>query len=91
MIRLLRHSSEEVNWNFFRFADDIDGITREEDELTKLMQNLDAAATKFGMEMNADKTKIMTNNLWHFTKRHHDTEADVGNSRPLQIPRCHNL
>ena len=45
-----------------RFADDIDGITGEEDELTKLVHNLDSAATKFGMEIIAEKTKIMTNN-----------------------------
>ncbi len=42
-----------------RFADDIDG---EEDELTKLVHNLDTAATKFGMETSAEKPKIMTNN-----------------------------
>ena len=43
-------------------ADDIDGITGEEDELSKLVHNLDTAATKFGMEISAEKTKIMTNN-----------------------------
>ena len=45
-----------------RFADDSDGITGEEDELTKLVHNLDTAATTFGMEISAKKTKIMTNN-----------------------------
>ena len=45
-----------------RFADDIDGITGEEDELTELVPNLDTAAAKFGMEISAEKTKIMTNN-----------------------------
>ena len=45
-----------------RLADDIDGITGEEDELTKLVHNLDTAATKFGMQISAEKTKIMTNN-----------------------------
>ena len=45
-----------------RFADDIDGITGEEDEPTKLVHNLDTTATKFGMEISAEKTKIMTNN-----------------------------
>ena len=45
-----------------RFADDIDGIICEEDELTKLVHNLDTAATKFGIEISAVKTKIMTNN-----------------------------
>ena len=44
-----------------RFAD-IDGITGEEDELTELVPNLDTAAAKFGMEISAEKTKIMTNN-----------------------------
>ena len=33
-----------------------------EDELTKLVHNLDTSATKFGPEMRAEKTKIMTNN-----------------------------
>ena len=39
-----------------RFADDIDGITGVEDELVKLVHNLDTASAKF------EKTKIMTNN-----------------------------
>ena len=50
-----------------RFADGNDGITGEEEELIKFEQNLDTAATKFGMKMifyliNADKTKLMTKN-----------------------------
>ena len=45
-----------------RFADDIDGISGKEDELTELVHNLDTAAAKFGMEISAEKTKIMTNN-----------------------------
>ena len=34
-----------------RFADGSDGITGEEDELKKFVQNLDTAATKFGMKI----------------------------------------
>ena len=45
-----------------RFADGVDGISVEEDELTKLVHNLDTAAEKFGMEIIAEKIKIMTNN-----------------------------
>ena len=45
-----------------RFSDDIDGITGEEDEVSHLVHNLDTAAAKFGMEISAEKTKIMTNN-----------------------------
>ncbi len=37
-----------------RFADDIDGITGEEDELTKLVHNLDTAAAKFGMGISTE-------------------------------------
>ena len=45
-----------------RFADDIDGLAGEEEELANLVQKLDAASAKFGMEINAEKTKLMTNN-----------------------------
>ena len=34
-----------------RFADGNDGITGEEDDLTQFVQNLDTAATKFGMKI----------------------------------------
>ena len=36
-------------------------ITGEEDELTKLVHNLDTAAAKFSMEISAEKTKTLTN------------------------------
>ena len=42
------------------FADDIDGLAREEEELTKLVELLDDAA--YGMEISAQKTKLMKNN-----------------------------
>ena len=45
-----------------RFADGIDGVAEEVDELTKLVQNLESVATKVGMEIYAEQTKIMTNN-----------------------------
>ena len=44
-----------------RFADDIDGLAGEEDELTKSVQRLDKAYTAYGMEISAEKTKLMTN------------------------------
>ena len=45
-----------------RFADDIDGLAGEEEELAKLVERLDKASTAFGMEISAEKTKLMTNN-----------------------------
>ena len=45
-----------------RFADDIDGLAGEEEELANLVQHLDKASTAYGMEISAEKTKLMTNN-----------------------------
>ncbi len=45
-----------------RFADDIDGIAGEEEELAKLIERLDKASTAYGMEISAEKTKLVTNN-----------------------------
>ena len=46
-----------------RFADDIDGLAREEEELAKLVECLDKASTAYTMETSAEKTKSMTNNI----------------------------
>ena len=44
-----------------RFADDIDGIA-ELKELVKLVERLNKASTVYGMEISAQRTKLMTNN-----------------------------
>ena len=44
-----------------RFADDIDGLAGEKEELANLVECLDKASTSYGMEINAKKTKLMTN------------------------------
>ena len=46
----------------FCFADDIDGLAGEEEELAKLVEHHNKAATAYGMEISAEKTKLMTNN-----------------------------
>ena len=53
---LCRHSTN------LRFADDIEGLAGEEEELAKLVERLDKASTAYGMEISAKKTKLMTNN-----------------------------
>ena len=45
-----------------RFADDIDGLAGEEEELVKLAERLDKASTAYGMDIGTEKTKLMTNN-----------------------------
>ncbi|GFO15285.1 endonuclease-reverse transcriptase [Plakobranchus ocellatus] len=44
-----------------RFADDIDGLAGNECELASLVERLDKTSSNFGMEISAEKTKIMTN------------------------------
>ena len=43
------------------FADDIDGLAGEEEQLAKLVERLDKASTAHGMEISAEKTKLMAN------------------------------
>ena len=45
-----------------RFADDIGGLAGEDEELVKLAERLDKASTAYGMEISAEKTKLITNN-----------------------------
>ena len=45
-----------------RFADDINGLAGEEEELANLVERLDKASTAYGMQISAEKTKMMTNN-----------------------------
>ena len=46
-----------------RFADGIDGLAGSEQELAQLVQRIDQASKAYGMEINAEKTKLMTNNI----------------------------
>ena len=39
----------------FRFADDIDGLAGEEEELVKLVECLDKASTAYGMNISAGR------------------------------------
>ena len=41
---------------------DIDGLAGEEQELADLVESLDNTLTSYGMEISAEKTKLMTNN-----------------------------
>ena len=43
-----------------RFADDLDGLAGEEEELANLVERLNKASTAYGMEISAEKTKLIT-------------------------------
>ena len=44
------------------FADDIDGLAGEEEELANLVERLNKASTAHGVEISVEKTKLTTNN-----------------------------
>ena len=44
-----------------RFADDIDGLAGSAQKLENLVRHLDRSSTAYGMEISANKTKLMTN------------------------------
>ena len=44
-----------------RFADDIDGLAGKETELVDLVERLDKTSVAYGMQISAEKTKLMTN------------------------------
>ena len=43
-----------------RFADDIDGLAGEEEELAELVERLDKVSTAYSTEISAEKTKLIT-------------------------------
>ena len=51
------------------FADDINGLAGKEEKLAKLVECLNKASTPYGMEISAEKTKLMTNNTIASTQR----------------------
>jgi len=52
-----------------RFADDIGGLAGNEEELARLVTNLDQTASRYGVEITAEKTKLMTNSAKPITTR----------------------
>ena len=44
-----------------RFADDINALAEDEQELEALVESLDKTCTRYKMEIGAEKTKLMTN------------------------------
>ena len=63
-----------------RFADDIDGLAGEEEELANLVERLYKASTAYGTEISAEKTKLMTNNTSGI-----NTEIKVNGQKPETV------
>ena len=52
-----------------RFADDIDALAEEEQELEALVESLDKTCTRYKIEISAGKAKLMTNSANAFRER----------------------
>ena len=70
MVRIMSDALEEHdgkvsiggrNITNLRFADDIDALAEEEQELEALVESIDDTCTRYKMEISAEKTKLMTN------------------------------
>ena len=68
--RTMSYALEEYDGKFsiggrnipnLRFADDIDALAEEEQELEALVESLDKTCTRYKMEISAEKTKLMSN------------------------------
>ena len=72
-----------------RFADDIDGLAGSEQELAQLVESIDQTSRAYGMEINAEKTKLMTNNI---NGIHKEIKASGEKLQTvLQIPGSHHI
>ena len=66
-----------------RFADELNDLAAEEEELAKPVEHFDKASTACGIELRAKYTKLMTNNTRGINK-----ETKV-NAQKLQVPGLH--
>ena len=63
-----------------RFADNSDGLAGENEELANLAERLDKVSTAYGMEISAEKTKLITNNTSGI-----NTEIKVNGQKPETV------
>ena len=63
------------------FADDIDALTEDEQELEALVESLDKTCTRYKMEINAEKIKLMTNSANGVQR-----EINTARNNPTETP-----
>ena len=69
-----------------RFADDIDALAEEEQELEALVESLDKTCTRYKMEISAEKTKLMINSANGIQGEIKVKRTEVGHCNKLQVP-----
>ena len=66
-----------------RFADDIDLMGKSEAELQELTTRLEEAARSYGMEISAEKSKVLQQPQPPTTTEHHNEWTNPGGSKGL--------
>ena len=66
------------NITILRFTDDTDGLVGREEELADLVEHLGKTSTDVGMQINAETTKLMTNNT-------NGISTDIGQRRETRL------
>ena len=69
-----------------RFADDIDALAEEEQELEALVESLDKTCTRYTMEISAEKTNLMTNSSNGVQREINIKRQKLGHCYKLQVP-----
>ena len=67
-----------------QFADDIDTLAEEEQEVEALVPSLDKTCTKYKMEISAEKFKLMTNSA-NDMQRDNGKRAEDGYCTKFQV------
>ena len=75
------------NITSLRFADDIDALAEEEQELEALVESLDKTCTRYKMEISAEKTKLMSNSTNGIQREIKVKRAEAGYCNKFQGPR----
>ena len=72
------------NITSLRFANDIDALAEEEQELEALVESLDITCTRYKMGISAEKTKLITNSANGIQRE--SKRAEAGHCNKLQVP-----
>ena len=67
--------------NNLRFADDIDLVTETMEDLQRITTNIDLQSKRFGLNINTEKTKVMS-----IGKEHEEVKITVGGNQLEQVP-----
>ena len=74
------------NVTYLRFADDIDVLAKEEQELEALVESLDKTCTRYNIEISAEKNQTDGKQCqWH-PKRDKGKRAKMWHCNKLQVP-----